>query len=91
MISQYNDTEPPPGPRNLALLIGKRLRVEGFLVDDHRDLRPDFVREVGGWVRDGSLRYRETVTEGIENGVEAFLAMMRGDSEGKAVVHLAGE
>jgi NADPH-dependent curcumin reductase CurA len=91
MISQYNDTEPSPGPRNLAQVIGKRLRIEGFLVDDHRDLQPDFVREVGGWVRDGSLRYHETVTEGIENGVEAFLAMMRGDSEGKAVVHLAGE
>lgn len=46
MIAQYNDTEPVPGPRNLALVIGKRLRLQGVLVGDHTALQPQFVREV---------------------------------------------
>ncbi|MFF5206181.1 NADP-dependent oxidoreductase [Streptosporangium sp. NPDC000396] len=88
MIAQYNATEPPPGPRNLALAIGKRLTLRGFLVSDHHDLRPQFIEEVGGWIREGRLRYYETFVEGIENNVDAFLGMLRGDNIGKMVVTL---
>lgn len=88
MISVYNDTEPAPGPRNLARLIQTRGRIEGFLVNDHRDLQPQFVREVGPWVASGRLEYRETVVDGIENTVEAFLGLLRGDNTGKMVVKL---
>ncbi|MEU3031912.1 NADP-dependent oxidoreductase [Streptomyces incarnatus] len=86
MISVYNDTEPAPGPRNLARLIQTRGRIEGFLVNDHRDLQPQFVREVGPWVASGRLKHRETVVDGIENTVEAFLGLLRGDNTGKMVV-----
>ncbi len=87
MIAVYNATEPVPGPRNLARLIQTRGRIEGFLVGDHEDLRPAFVEEAGAWIRSGELKYRETVTEGIENGLDAFLGMLlRGDNVGKAVV-----
>ncbi|CAL2060112.1 MULTISPECIES: NADP-dependent oxidoreductase [Streptomyces] len=86
MISVYNDTEPAPGPRNLARLIQTRGRIEGFLVNDHRDLQPQFVREVGPWVASGQLKYRETVVDGIENTVAAFLGLLRGDNTGKMVV-----
>src|SRR4051794_16851090 len=51
MISVYNNTEPAPGPKNLARLIATRGRIEGLLVGDHYDLQPQFVEEVGGWVR----------------------------------------
>ncbi|PZH13140.1 NADP-dependent oxidoreductase [Streptomyces sp. NTH33] len=88
MISVYNNTEPAPGPRNLARLIQTRGRIEGFLVGDHYDLQPQFVREVGPWVRDGRLKYRETVVEGIENTLEAFLGVLRGDNIGKMLVKL---
>ncbi|MGW7263733.1 NADP-dependent oxidoreductase [Streptomyces sp. NPDC054842] len=88
MISVYNDTEPAPGPRNLARLIQTRGRIEGFLVGDHYDLQPQFVEEVGGWVRAGELKYRETVVEGIENNLEAFLGVLRGDNTGKMIVKL---
>jgi hypothetical protein len=87
-IAQYNSTEPPAGPRNLGLAIGKRLTLRGMIVTDHFDLRPEFVREVGGWLREGRLRHHETVVTGIENGVEAFLGMLRGDNTGKMVVAL---
>ncbi|GAA2285800.1 NADP-dependent oxidoreductase [Streptomyces ruber] len=88
MISGYNDTEPAPGPRNLMRLIATRGRIEGFLVGDHYDLRPQFVEEVGSWVRSGELKYRETVVEGLENTLEAFLGVLRGDNTGKMIVKL---
>jgi NADPH-dependent curcumin reductase CurA len=88
MISVYNNTEPAPGPKNLARLIQTRGRIEGFLVGDHYDLQPEFVREVGPWVRSGELKYRETVVEGIENNLEAFLGVLRGDNTGKMIVRL---
>ncbi|MEU2924835.1 NADP-dependent oxidoreductase [Streptomyces sp. NPDC007251] len=88
MISVYNNTEPAPGPRNLARLIQTRGRIEGFLVGDHYDLQPQFVREVGPWVASGRLKYRETVVQGIENNLEAFLGVLRGDNTGKMIVKL---
>ncbi|MBU6535360.1 NADP-dependent oxidoreductase [Streptomyces sp. NPDC057245] len=87
-ISVYNNTEPAPGPKNLARLIQTRGRIEGFLVGDHYDLQPQFVEEVGPWVASGALKYRETVVEGIENNLEAFLGVLRGDNTGKMIVKL---
>ncbi|MEU3399081.1 NADPH-dependent curcumin reductase CurA [Streptomyces filamentosus] len=88
MIAQYNETEPVPGPRNMALIIGKRLRLQGVLVGDHYGLQQKFVEEVGGWLRSGELKYRETFAEGIESGVDAFLGLLRGDNTGKMIVSL---
>ncbi|ARF55189.1 NADP-dependent oxidoreductase [Streptomyces gilvosporeus] len=88
MISMYNATEPSPAPRNLALVIGKRLRMQGLLVSDHSALHPKFAEEVSAWIRSGELKYSETVVPGIENGVEAFLGMLRGENTGKMIVSL---
>ncbi|MEU5997102.1 NADP-dependent oxidoreductase [Streptomyces sp. NPDC047197] len=88
MIAGYNDTEPTPGPRNMAMIIGKRLRLQGILVGDHEALQPQFVSEVGAWIRSGELKYNETFVEGVENGVEAFLGMLRGENTGKMIVSL---
>ncbi|WP_030382129.1 MULTISPECIES: NADP-dependent oxidoreductase [unclassified Streptomyces] len=88
MISVYNNTEPAPGPRNLSRLIQTRGRIEGFLVGDHYDLQPQFVQEIGPWVRDGRLKYRETVVEGIENTLDAFLGVLQGANTGKMIVQL---
>ncbi|CAM5727650.1 NADP-dependent oxidoreductase [Streptomyces antimycoticus] len=86
MISQYNVTEPPAAPRNLAMVIGKRLRMQGMLVGDHQALQGQFFEEVGGWIREGKLHYRETVIKGVENAVDAFLGMLRGENTGKMIV-----
>jgi NADPH-dependent curcumin reductase CurA len=90
MISQYNNTEPQPGPRNMALIVGKRLRLQGFLVSDHNALIPEFSREVGGWLADGKLVVRETVVDGLEKAPDAFIGLLRGDNTGKMVVRIAG-
>ncbi|MCP3786243.1 NADP-dependent oxidoreductase [Micromonospora sp. A3M-1-15] len=88
MIAQYNATEPPAAPRNLALLIGKRLTLRGFLVGDHGHLREQFVQEMAGWLRDGRISYDETVVDGIERAPEAFLGLLRGENLGKMLVRL---
>jgi NADPH-dependent curcumin reductase CurA len=87
-ISQYNSTEPPAGPRNMAQVVGKRLTLRGFIVSDHGHLMPDFVREVGTWLSEGRIKYRETVVEGIENAPEAFIGLLRGENTGKMLVKL---
>jgi NADPH-dependent curcumin reductase CurA len=90
MISQYNATEPPAAPRNLALLIGKRIRMQGMLVRDHAELQQQFVSEVSAWIRSGELQYRETVVDGIDNALDAFLGLLKGENTGKMVVRLDG-
>jgi NADPH-dependent curcumin reductase CurA len=87
-ISRYNDERPEPGPRNLFVMVTKRLRLQGFIVSDHDDRYPDFLAEVAPWVRDGELRYRETVVDGIENVPAAFAGLFRGDNVGKMLVRV---
>jgi NADPH-dependent curcumin reductase CurA len=90
-ISQYNAVEPPVGPRNLALLVVKRLTLRGFLVGDHADSRPAFLAEVGGWLADGRIRLAETIVDGVENAPGAFIGLMRGDNIGKMLVRVGGD
>jgi NADPH-dependent curcumin reductase CurA len=87
-ISQYNEAQAPPGPRNLARLIGWRITMRGFLVSDHLDLRAEFVERVGEWLRTDRLSYRETFVDGLEHAPDAFLAMLRGENIGKMLVRL---
>jgi NADPH-dependent curcumin reductase CurA len=87
-ISQYNASEPPPGPRNMNVVVGKRLTLRGFIVTDHGNLMPDFVREVGAWLSEGRIHHRETVVEGLENAPSAFIGLLRGHNTGKMVVKL---
>ncbi|MCW2532998.1 MAG: putative NADP-dependent oxidoreductase [Blastococcus sp.] len=90
-ISGYNAVTPPPGPRNMSLLVANRLTLRGFLVGDHADLRPEFLETVPGWIASGDLVVRETVREGLENAVPAFLDLLRGGNTGKMIVRLAAD
>jgi NADPH-dependent curcumin reductase CurA len=87
-ISRYNHTEPGPGPRNLAFVISKRLRLQGFIVSDHFDRFPPFLAEVGPWLADGRLQHRETILDGLENLPAAFAGLFRGDNTGKMLVRV---
>ncbi|QWF79929.1 NADP-dependent oxidoreductase [Amycolatopsis sp. CA-230715] len=86
MISQYNATEPTPAPRNLSQIIAKRFTMRGMLVSDHFDLQPKFLAEVAPLVRDGSIKYSETVVDGIRNAPQAFLDLLGGANTGKMLV-----
>ncbi|MCY4095691.1 MAG: NADP-dependent oxidoreductase [Gammaproteobacteria bacterium] len=87
-ISQYNATEPVPGPRNLAIAIGSQLTLKGFIVSNYNHLRDDFMRDMTDWVLSGQLKYRETIFEGIDNMPDAFIGLFTGANTGKMIVNL---
>ena len=85
-ISRYNDANPTAGPRNMFMVVTKRLRLQGYIISDHFDRFGEFARQAAEWVRDGRLQYRETVVDGIENAPRAFLGLLRGENIGKMLV-----
>jgi NADPH-dependent curcumin reductase CurA len=87
-ISAYNATEPPAGPNNLALAVGKRLTLRGFIVTDHGRRMKEFLQEMAGWLRDGTVHTEETVVEGLENATEAFRGVLTGENLGKMIVRI---
>lgn len=88
MIASYNNAEPAPGPNNLMLIVGKKIRINGFIVWDQADMHADFMREMTGWIQQGQIVTRETVIEGLDHAVDAFLGLFTGDNFGKMVVKL---
>ena len=87
-ISQYNNAKPQPGPSNLFYMVAKRLTMKGMIVRDWADHQAEFEQEVGGYLRSGQLKYKETVVQGIDSAVEAFLGLFKGENIGKMVVRL---
>jgi NADPH-dependent curcumin reductase CurA len=90
-IAGYNATEPVPGPRNMFMVVTKRLRMQGFIVFDHFDRLGAFLAEVAPRVADGTIGYRETIVDGIERAPEAFLALFSGENVGKMLVRVGPE
>ncbi|MFC6835761.1 NADP-dependent oxidoreductase [Halomarina ordinaria] len=88
-ISLYNAEERPTGPRQLGELITKRARVEGVLVRDYVERYEEANERLARWVGDGTVQYRETVTEGLENAPDAFLGLFDGVNVGKQVVKVS--
>jgi NADPH-dependent curcumin reductase CurA len=87
-IALYNETEPPPGPRNLFQVVTKRLTMQGYIISDHFSEFPAFLERAGAWVRDGRLRYRETIVAGIEQAPRAFIGLFTGENIGKMLVQV---
>ncbi len=87
-ISGYNAESPLPGPSNLFNMITKRLTMKGLMVFDWLDRQAEFREEVGGYFKTGKLRHKETVVEGIDQAVGAFLGLFQGQNVGKMVVKL---
>ncbi|HLT25562.1 MAG TPA: NADP-dependent oxidoreductase [Zeimonas sp.] len=86
LISGYSG-QPMPVTQFRSVLVN-RLRVEGFIISDHRDLWPTALGELARRVADGSLRYRETIARGLENAPEAFIGLLAGRNVGKQLVAL---
>ncbi|KAL8729023.1 MAG: hypothetical protein Q9166_005024 [cf. Caloplaca sp. 2 TL-2023] len=91
MVSQYNVKTPDEryGVKGLTHMIFKRLKMRGFIVGDP-DMGPkyavDHTKNVSQWIHDGSFKAQQSVTEGIDNAVDGFLGMLKGDNFGKAVL-----
>ena len=89
MISQYNAAGAVTPPRNLTQIMTKRLRLEGYIVTDHLDLEAQFLADMTQWHREGLLKPVETVLEGIDQAVDAFLGLFTGASLGRTLVKLS--
>ncbi len=88
-ISQYNATEPAPGPANYLSLLVNRARMEGFIVFDYRARYHQALQQLGAWVSEGKLRARFDVVDGLENAPRALNRLFTGENFGKLVIRLA--
>ena len=93
LVAQYNMTELPAGPDRTPVLmravLSKRLLIRGFIVWDFGKQEGEFLRDVGGWLAEGKIKYREDIVQGLERAPEAFIGMLKGKNFGKLVVKLA--
>jgi hypothetical protein len=94
LISHYNDTALPAGPDRTPLLmrtlLTKRIRMQGFII--FQDFGPrlgEFLEVMTGWLKDGRIKVREDVVEGLENAPKAFLGLLEGRNFGKLLVHVS--
>lgn len=94
LVSGYNATDLPPGPDRLGLLMGtilkKRIRMQGFIINqDYGHRIEEFQQQMGQWVKEGNLHYREQVTDGLENAPDALIGLLEGKNFGKVVIRVA--
>ena len=88
-ISEYQDADPIAGPPKMFTIVQRRLTIQGFIVSDHAALMGDFVAEVGGLLKAGKLKSRETVVDGLAKAPQAFMGLLKGENFGKLVVKVA--
>ena len=90
-ISQYNLAEPELGPRNIRNLNIHKARMEGFLVFQFADRHEEGRQRIARWIKEGKMKYKEDVVEGIENAPSAFIGMLRGENFGKLLIKVSEE
>ncbi len=90
-ISQYNAAEPELAPRLPAFFVGRRVTMRGFIVSDFAARFDPARRIMGRLVKDGSLKYREDIIDGLENAPRAFIGLLRGENFGKLQVRVGPE
>jgi len=91
LIAQYNDTEasvPKWASSMMRSVLTKRLTIRGFIVSDFAARRSDFLRDMSQWVREGKVRHRECVTEGLDSAPGAFMGLLKGANFGKQLVRV---
>lgn len=93
LVSQYNVTELPEGPDRMNWLMGqilrKKIKMQGFIIfDDFNHLYPAFANEMENWIKNGQIKYREEIIDGLENALEAFIGLLNGDNFGKRVIRV---
>jgi NADPH-dependent curcumin reductase CurA len=91
LIAQYNDTEakvPKWASSMLRAVLTKRMTIRGFIVSDFATRHADFLRDMSQWVREGKVKHREFVTEGLESAPGAFMGLLKGANFGKQLVRV---
>ncbi len=95
LIAQYNMTELPAGPNQIPVLmravLTKRLNIRGFIVWDFAEQEADFTATMGAWIRDGRVKYREDIVDGLENAPRTFMGLLEGKNFGKQIIRVADD
>jgi NADPH-dependent curcumin reductase len=96
LIAHYNDTSLPPGPDRMGLLVGtllkRRIKMQGFIIfDDYGPRFGEFINQMSAWVKEGRIRFREDIVDGLENAPKAFIGLLEGKNFGKLVIRVANE
>jgi NADPH-dependent curcumin reductase CurA len=93
LVANYNLTAIPEGPDRtpamMRAILTRRLRVQGFIVYDFAQQTEDFLRDMSRWIREGKLKYREDIVQGLENAPQAFIGLLRGANFGKLLVKVS--
>ena len=93
LIAHYNATELPAGPDRVPLLmrniLAKRLTFRGFIVFDYGSQFGDFITDMSGWLRGGRVKYREDITDGLENAPRELVGLLRGENFGKKIIRVS--
>ena len=93
LIAHYNATELPAGPDRVPLvmhdILVKRLTFRGFIVMDYASQFPDFLADVSGWLREGRIKYREDITDGLENAPRELIGLLKGENFGKKIIRVS--
>jgi hypothetical protein len=87
--TQLNQEAPEAGPRWFGQLVAKRAKAQGFLVSDYADRFSEGLRGMSEWLKQGRLRYREDIAQGLENAPRAFIGMLQGRNLGKQLVQVS--
>lgn len=88
LISQYNATEPVPGPYNYDMILMQRLRVEGFIVLDFADRYPEAIAAINQWMAEGKIKVRTDIVDGLENALETLKKLYTGTNKGKLIIRV---
>ena len=95
LISWYNLEKLPQGvdrtPQLLTAVLRQRIKIQGFIIFDHYSRTRAFQQDMTGWLREGRVKYREDVIEGLENAPRGLIGLLQGENFGKRVVHVSGE
>lgn len=93
LIAQYNATSLPAGPdRTPAIMrnvLTRSLTIRGFIQSEFISQRPAFLADMSTWIREGKVRYREDIVDGLENAPDAFIGLLEGKNFGKLLVKVA--
>ena len=88
MVSEYNDTEPRPGP-SLISVVRKRIKIQGFIVSDQWQRWGEYRAIAAPMLRAGILKYREDIVDGLDSAPDAFIGLLKGRNFGKLLIRLA--
>lgn len=95
LVAHYNDTELPAGADRVPLLMHsilvKRLTFRGFIVWDFASQLHEFITAMSGWLRDGRLKYREDITDGLENAPRELIGLLKGENFGKKIIRVSAD